>query len=179
MDKEGLDGPAREEVPTVKQIEKLKELLTNAKYIVAFTGAGVSTAANIPDFRGDNGIYAKGILSLQEHVLDFIRPTYTHLALRKLVEEGIVKFIVTSNHDNLHFKSGISADKIAELFGNAYIEKCLKCSKIYRRSVVTPNINRKCEQEDCKGRLVKTGVRFGQETPSEPLHIGQTQAKKM
>jgi len=38
--------------------------------------------------------------------------------------------------------------------------------------------NRKCEQDGCKGRLVKTGVRFGQETPSEPLHIGEVQAKK-
>ncbi len=45
--------------------------------------------------------------SKREHELDYIMPTYAHMASKKLLEEGIAKFIVTSNHDNLHIKSGI------------------------------------------------------------------------
>ena len=35
----------------------LREIIDNSKYAVFFGGAGVSTASNIPDFRGKNGIY--------------------------------------------------------------------------------------------------------------------------
>lgn len=35
----------------------LREIIDNSNYAVFFGGAGVSTASNIPDFRGKNGIY--------------------------------------------------------------------------------------------------------------------------
>lgn len=37
-------------------------------------------------------------------------------------------------------KKGVPTSQVAELFGNAYVEKCLKCKKEYRRDVVTPNL---------------------------------------
>jgi NAD-dependent SIR2 family protein deacetylase len=49
-----------------------------------------------------------------------------------------VKFIVTSNHDNLHIKSGIKENMIAELFGNANIEICTKCKKTFKRKTQVP-----------------------------------------
>lgn len=67
---------------------------------------------------------------------------------------GIVNYVVTSNHDNFHVKSGVPEDKIAELFGNAYVERCLKCDKLYRRHVVVPGLGRKCDKSECNGRLV-------------------------
>ncbi|HDI82961.1 MAG TPA: RNA polymerase subunit sigma, partial [candidate division WOR-3 bacterium] len=42
-------------------LEKLQELIDNSKYIVALTGAGISTSAGIPDFRGEKGIYSLGL----------------------------------------------------------------------------------------------------------------------
>lgn len=39
------------------KIESLKEMIQNAKKIVVFTGAGISVASGIPDFRSSNGIY--------------------------------------------------------------------------------------------------------------------------
>jgi hypothetical protein len=69
-------------------------------------------------------------------------------------------------------------DQVAELFGNAYIERCLKCETLYRRHVVTPNLGRKCDTAVCGGRLVKTGVRFGGAVPVEPLSIATQNAKK-
>lgn len=96
-------------------------MIKNAKHFVVYTGAGVSTAANIPDFRGESGLLGpngKGILGLRESELDLIMPTYTHIAILRLIQSQIAKFVVTSNHDNLHRKSGVPDSHIAELFGN-------------------------------------------------------------
>lgn len=41
------------------RINTLKDLINNAKRIVFFSGAGVSTASGIPDFRSENGLYSK------------------------------------------------------------------------------------------------------------------------
>ncbi|MGC9329952.1 MAG: Sir2 family NAD-dependent protein deacetylase, partial [Candidatus Hinthialibacter sp.] len=38
-------------------MDRLISLITQSKYIVVFTGAGVSTLSGIRDFRGKNGIY--------------------------------------------------------------------------------------------------------------------------
>jgi len=65
---------------------------------------------------------------------------------------------------------------LAELFGNAYIEKCLSCKKLFQRKVVCPPTGRFCE--DCGGKLIKTGVRYGQETPKKPLKDGTKHAEK-
>ena len=37
--------------------EELKKYIENAKNIVIFTGAGISTESGIPDFRGPQGIW--------------------------------------------------------------------------------------------------------------------------
>ena len=41
----------------MEELKKLKELITNANYIVFFGGAGVSTASGIKDFRSKDGLY--------------------------------------------------------------------------------------------------------------------------
>jgi len=48
----------------------------------------------------------KGVLGIQEHKLDSVMPTYSHLALVRLMEKGLLKFVVTSNHDDIHSRSG-------------------------------------------------------------------------
>ncbi len=146
---------------------KLSELLLNSRNTVFFSGAGISASAGIGTFQGHNAMGS--LLKLREEELDWKFPTYAHRAIAKLVQTGHAKFVTTSNHDNMHRKSGVDDSQLAELFGNAYVEKCLKCSTLYQRHVVCPATNRKCDDSQCGGRLVKTGVRYGQETPQEPL----------
>ena len=40
-----------------KEIESIREILREAKHVVFFGGAGVSTESGIPDFRGSGGLY--------------------------------------------------------------------------------------------------------------------------
>lgn len=47
VDEATLDGQAKE----------LAEMIRSAKHFIAFTGAGVSTSAGIPDFRGPEGVW--------------------------------------------------------------------------------------------------------------------------
>ena len=42
-----------------ENISKLRDYIKNAKRIVFFGGAGVSTESNIPDFRSSNGLFSK------------------------------------------------------------------------------------------------------------------------
>ena len=39
------------------KILKLKQFIADSKKIVVFSGAGISTLSNIPDFRSSDGLY--------------------------------------------------------------------------------------------------------------------------
>ena len=103
------------------------------------------------------------------------RPVGRIKNLNQFHERSVVNFVISSNHDNLVRKAGVPDDRLAELFGNAYVEKCLKCKEQFQRSTITPALGRKCEH--CQGRLVKTGVRYGQEIPAEPYRRAQEEAR--
>jgi len=60
-----------------------------------------------------------------------LRPTYTHEAIKKLVEMGIFKYVISQNTDGLHRLSGVPASKISELHGNSFVHKCEKCKTRY------------------------------------------------
>lgn len=62
-----------------------------------------------------------------------LRPTYTHEALKKLMEAGYLKHIISQNGDGLHGLSGIPDEDLSELHGNVFIEVCEKCERRYNR----------------------------------------------
>jgi NAD-dependent SIR2 family protein deacetylase len=89
----------------------LARQILHAKHFIAFTGAGVSTSAGIPDFRGPEGAWT---LRAQGRQLDFKAnttlqaiPTPTHMALVELQDRGLLRYLVSQNCDGLHRRSGM------------------------------------------------------------------------
>lgn len=135
----------------------LLEMIKESQYIIAFTGAGVSTEAPscIPDFRSSSGLYLTGdfqgmnpesILTrkmfstkpglvlkfYKERLLHMVdkEPNRAHLALKKLEDMGKLKGIITQNIDNLHIKAG--SKNVYELHGNGTQFKCgIGCGLTY------------------------------------------------
>lgn len=98
-----------------REDEKKKEEEDNANRrrhgVVVFTGAGISTACGIPDFRGPNGVWTAKAEGRPPPTgttpFGAARPTFTHMALCALMSAGYVKFIVSQNVDGLHARSGL------------------------------------------------------------------------
>ncbi|CAI8042501.1 NAD-dependent protein deacetylase Sirt6 [Geodia barretti] len=127
---EEFDSPDK----LTEKVRVLAELLSTAKHVVVHTGAGISTAAGIPDFRGPRGVWTlekQGKKVEATTRFEDATPTLTHKALVRLVERGVVKCIVSQNVDGLHLKSGLPRDHLAELHGNVFMEKCDKCKRYY------------------------------------------------
>ena len=56
-----------------------------------------------------------------------------HLALKKLVDEGKIKSIITENHDGLQRKTGVKSRNLHEINGNDFTEYCIDCKENYVR----------------------------------------------
>ena len=141
---------------------KLKHLtreLEASSYTVVLTGAGISTASGIPDFRGPNGIWTKEkerermqarkskkrkrklTVSCEsfeakkekgeENLFARAKPTLTHRAITKLTLDGRLKYCVTQNVDGLHRRSGLSRNYHSTVHGCVFTEKCANCGCEY------------------------------------------------
>ena len=129
-------------------INKLQQAINNANNIVFFTGAGLSTASGIPDFRSATGLYknvyrAEEMLShtFFEHKTDEFfefykekmlypdaKPNYAHEFMAKLQNKKNVS-IVTQNIDGLHQAAG--SKTVYELHGSILRNYCTKCHKFF------------------------------------------------
>eukprot|EP01123_Difflugia_compressa_P005889 TRINITY_DN17_c0_g2_i1.p1 TRINITY_DN17_c0_g2~~TRINITY_DN17_c0_g2_i1.p1 ORF type:complete len:412 (+),score=76.42 TRINITY_DN17_c0_g2_i1:42-1277(+) len=117
--------------------------LKNSNKCVIFTGAGISTSAKIPDFRGPEGVWtlkAKG-LQADSIKLESAVPTYCHMAIVSLQnhfkEQQRSCYVISQNIDGLHRRSGIPSNLISELHGNSFKEICWSCNKDYLRTFDT------------------------------------------
>lgn len=161
----------------------LSKWIKESKHVVVHTGAGISTAAGIPDFRGPNGVWTlerEGKkpdinISFNEAV-----PTKTHMALKELVEKNYVKYIVSQNIDGLHLKSGIPRTHLAELHGNMFIGQCDTCESQFVRTAATTSVGQKylgefCKREvrgrSCRGKLKDTILDWEAGLPDADLEV--------
>ena len=175
-------------------IAKGAELINEAKEILVFTGAGISTESGIPDFRSAGGIWDKydpRDFYFQKFISDEksrekywemstefylamkdALPNPAHLAIKALEDAGRLLAIVTQNIDRLHHKAGNSADKIIELHGTAFIVSCLKCGKNYERDDIEKKIEKGVKVpycDDCSGILKPATISFGQAMPEDKM----------
>jgi mono-ADP-ribosyltransferase sirtuin 6 len=169
-----------------KKIRHAAELINRASYLVVFTGAGISTESGIPDFRGPNGVWTRRDKGLPPPNMPArwseVAPNRGHNAIVELQNRGIMKFLISQNVDNLHLKSGIRRELIAEFHGNMDLMRCTRCDrqflkddiwdeekwgKGYRASPPVPG-QPTCE---CGGRIVSSVVNFGDPIPEEELKL--------
>lgn len=162
------------------ELETLKEWVREAKRIVFFGGAGVSTESGIPDFRSVDGLYHQKYAYPPETILshdfflrrteEFFRfyrdkllvagaqPNPAHLKLAQWEREGKLLGVVTQNIDGLHFAAG--SKRVFELHGSVLRNYCMKCRRFYDAAFIAASEGvPKCE---CGGIVKPDVVLYGE-----------------
>jgi NAD-dependent deacetylase len=175
-------------------IAKGAQIIKEAKKILVFSGAGMSTESGIPDFRSPGGVWSKydpsdfyfdKIISSEKarekywemstEFYDTMKdavPNRAHLAIRAIEESGKLLAIVTQNIDNLHHKAGNSPERIIEIHGTAISVSCLSCGKKYDREDIQERLNSGVKVpycDDCAGILKPDTISFGQAMPEDKM----------
>ncbi|MCJ7519465.1 MAG: NAD-dependent deacylase [Anaerolineaceae bacterium] len=170
-------------------IEQATRLLINAKYAIAFTGAGISTPSGIPDFRSpQSGLWnhsdplkVASIWAFHKSPKDFFdwirplainaesaRPNSAHSCLSHLENIGIIKAVITQNIDGLHQKAG--SQNVLELHGSAQTATCSACGKKHSREHFHRMITQSEEFPVCSKchKIIKPDVvLFGESLPQD------------
>jgi NAD-dependent SIR2 family protein deacetylase len=158
-----------------QRIEKLVDWLHVSRYPVFFTGAGISTESGLPDFRGPDGLWTRQDKGLAPPPMAkpwrSVEPNQGHFALVELQRLGKLKFLISQNVDNLHLKSGIDPELLAELHGNISKLRCSKCERSIDRS-----LNKTACM--CGGALVPSVVNFGQSLPQRDVFLSFEHSRK-
>lgn len=164
-------------------------LLRNARRILAFTGAGISTESGIPDFRGPGGLwrkvdpddftYSRYLASSAVRRRSWIRwstspirearPNAAHTAIVNL--QGMDRLIgcVTQNIDGLHQAAGLPDELTVELHGNVWSVRCLACPATWPTEEIfeqVENGDRDPHCPHCGGIIKLTVISFGQAMPA-------------
>ena len=137
-----------------EQISRLVQILRSSKNTVAITGAGVSTEAGIPDFRGKDGLYTK--IGGEEKAMSLINinafkknpakyyefhwqrfdfpqpePCKAHKVLADMENNNLLKGVITQNIDGLHQKAG--GRNVIPIHGRYDQFICMACKELHSR----------------------------------------------
>ena len=176
--------------------QELSQYINEAKNIVIFTGAGISTESGIPDFRGPQGvwktntpIYFQDFIGSEEvrkeswkrkfsgqDIIKKAKPNIGHLAVAEIINEHESAYLITQNVDNLHQDAGVPNDKITEIHGNASYASCLDCGIRYELKPIKKEFleNETVPYCDACGGIIKTAtISFGQSMPEEGMQMAQ------
>ncbi len=176
--------------------DQFLELLRSSKYVVALTGAGISTASGIPDFRSPTGLYSKYPESIfdidyffeyPEVFYEFCKealipmteakPNSAHLMLAKLEQKGLLKAVITQNIDGLHQKAGNR--KVIELHGTVFEYYCTRCFKRFEPSQIKEMLDvAQIPVCSCSGLIRPNIVFFKESLPQEAISDAYLHASK-
>lgn len=162
-------------------IKEAVKLIKNARYAVAFTGAGISVESGIAPFTGAGGLwnqydpkfieinffetYPKKSWEEMKKIfftdMDEADPNAAHKVLAKLEQEGLLKGVITQNIDGLHQKAG--SKNVQEFHGTIKTLSCLSCGRKYNlEDVNLDNVPPLCF---CGGILKPDFVFYGEGIP--------------
>ncbi|WP_245443537.1 SIR2 family NAD-dependent protein deacylase [Labrys okinawensis] len=183
-----------------EKLLRFAEMLKAADRVVAFTGAGLSTEAGIPDFRSPGGRWSRmkpisfeAFLAGDEarreswrrrfdmdDEIRLARPTRGHLAIASWVRAGKCPAVITQNIDNLHQASGIPADAVVEVHGNTTYATCLDCARRYEIAALREPFLASGKApccDDCGGFIKTATISFGQPMPETVMRRATELAK--
>jgi len=160
------------------KIQKLSAMVDFAQSIAVITGAGISTASGIPDFRSAGGLYADqrniNVFDLDAFHRDpsifynFARefypkvrnakPNAAHLKLAQWSRAGEDITVITQNVDDYHQRAGSSP--IYTVHGSFLTSSCIACGKNTKTEKLFPLIE-KGEIPHCAcGGIFKPDITF-------------------
>ena len=181
-------------------IEEARALVRESRYIVALTGAGISTPSGIPDFRSaDSGLWEQvdpmavaSIYAFRQRPQTFYdwiyplaqqilraQPNAAHEALAQMEAKGPLKSVITQNIDLLHARAGSNA--LYEIHGHMREVTCLACHKLYSgesvlREFLDTGVAPSCPS--CGDVLKPNVILFGELLPVDVLNQAQQQAQR-
>jgi NAD-dependent protein deacetylase/lipoamidase len=175
---------------------RLVQHLRAAQRILVFTGAGISTASGIPDFRGPQGVwkrrqpvYYDDFMSSEAARVEYwefkleswaiyqrAQPNAVHHAIVALERAGKVAAVVTQNVDGLHRRAGTSPALLVEMHGTDLLVECQRCAAA---SDPAPHFaafaaSRRPPHCACGGILKPATISFGQ--PLRPATLERAAA---
>lgn len=179
---------------------QLRGMLKEARRIVGFTGAGVSTESGVPDFRSPGSPwmrnkpipfddYLRSPLVRREawrrkFTMDDIysgaQPSRAHRAIADLIAQGRMPAVVTQNIDGLHQAAGAPADRVVELHGNGTYAACLDCGERHELTSIRAHFEVHGDPPGCAvcGGIVKSAtISFGQAMPAAAMARAQELAQ--
>ncbi len=170
-------------------LRKAAGLLGRARRAIALTGAGVSVASGIPDFRSPGGLWerhdpmevatAEALVRRPERVWAFLldalavtgkaRPNPAHAALARLEAAGRLAGIVTQNIDGLHQAAG--SRNVVEFHGGLGRYACMGCGREHdpARSLALTEADIPWRCGACGGVVRPDVVFFGEPIPLDAL----------
>jgi NAD-dependent SIR2 family protein deacetylase len=110
-----------------------------------------------------------------------VEPNLAHKAIVKLQSMGKMKFLISQNVDNLHLKSGIQEELIAEFHGNMELMRCLECNRQFKKDGfwnerkwgkayrTDPEQDGQPKCPECNGRIISSIVNFGDPIPEKEI----------
>ncbi|WP_410614711.1 SIR2 family NAD-dependent protein deacylase [Amycolatopsis sp. lyj-109] len=170
---------------------KLIDRLRGARRVAALTGAGISTASGIPDYRGPEGVWTRTPSAVNAFTLEnfmagadvrreFWRayaghaawraePNAAHRALAELDSAGVAVRVLTQNVDGLHQRAGLAARKVLELHGSMHTTRCTACAAGFPTKEILEAGDDDPACPRCGGILKLDVVLFGQLLDGEVL----------